>query len=162
MKSSERPASFNLAKDLFCLHNSLRTKFQSFFGAKVFICFSFQFIQPVGYPDCAVLICIFTFCCIRTANAVLTPVMIPSGFIPCFCPIFSFSHMHQILSVVVDKTVCFGGFRAICLPDMDSPGFSFSAPNETCCILHNCPDSFLPDGLNAGSWSLYPFDLDEW
>ena len=24
--------------------------------------------------------------------------------------------------------------------DMDSPGFSFSSPNEICCILHNCPD----------------------
>ena len=63
----------------------------------------------MGYLDCAILICILTFCCIRTAATFLTPVIIPSGFIPCFCYIFPFSHMYQLLFVATDKTVCFRG-----------------------------------------------------
>lgn len=107
MKPAERPAAFEPAKDLLYFYNPLRTKFQSFFRAKVLICFPFQFIQPVRYLDGTVFICIFAFRCITTAAAVLTPVIIPSGFVPGFCYIFAVSCMYQMLPITADKAVCF-------------------------------------------------------
>lgn len=107
MKPAERPAAFEPTKDLLYFYNPLRTKFQSFFRAKVLICFPFQFIQPVRYLDGTVFICMFAFRCIRTASAVLTPVIIPSGFVPGFCYIFAVSCMYQLLFIAADKAVCF-------------------------------------------------------
>lgn len=106
MEPVERPTAFEPTKDQLYFYNSLRTKFQSFFGAKVLICFPFQFIQPVRYLDGTVFICIFVFCCIRT-SAVRTSVIILSSFLPGFCYIFAVPSIYQLLSIAADKAVCF-------------------------------------------------------